>query len=416
MVFAPQGACNWVTKANRQTGRLKSGCILRVHPERLKSNDSQDEHNLQAPLPFFMTRLAAWLGVSMVAALVFWLLAPVLAPFVIAAVLAYVLHPLVLKLDSLSRGRLPRAMAVVLVESLALLALLGIFLLLIPILVREWPLLQQQLPLLLDRLSDFFNPLLTQWGLNVSLDLRDIKTQLMAYLSANGEDWWAPLKSSLKLGGSVALAVAGYAVLVPVALFYMLYDWTRLVNSVLELVPPSWRERFDGFMSDCDQVLGEYLRGQLLVMLALAVFYSAGLKLFGLDLALPIGVFTGLAVFVPYLGFGLGLLLALLAGLLQFASPQALVMVAVVFGLGQLIESFVLTPRLVGERIGLHPLAVILALMAFGQVLGFVGVLMALPASAVLLVALRRLRQQYLQSDLYQKSGSGVAENGPDQA
>jgi len=382
----------------------------------LKSNDSQDEHNLQAPLPFFMTRLAAWLGVSMVAALVFWLLAPVLAPFVIAAVLAYVLHPLVLKLDSLSRGRLPRAMAVVLVESLALLALLGIFLLLIPILVREWPLLQQQLPLLLDRLSDFFNPLLTQWGLNVSLDLRDIKTQLMAYLSANREDWWAPLMSSLKLGGSVALAVAGYAVLVPVALFYMLYDWTRLVNSVLELVPPSWRERFDGFMSDCDQVLGEYLRGQLLVMLALAVFYSAGLKLFGLDLALPIGVFTGLAVFVPYLGFGLGLLLALLAGLLQFASPQALVMVAVVFGLGQLIESFVLTPRLVGERIGLHPLAVILALMAFGQVLGFVGVLMALPASAVLLVALRRLRHQYLQSDLYQKSGSGVAENGPDQA
>jgi HAD superfamily hydrolase (TIGR01490 family) len=122
----------------------------------------------------------------------------------------------------------------------------------------------------------------------------------------------------------------------------------------------------------------------------------------------PLGVFTGLAVFVPYLGFGLGLVLALLAGLLQFASPHALVMVAVVFGLGQLVESFVLTPRLVGERIGLHPLAVILALMAFGQLLGFVGVLIALPASAVLLVALRRLRDQYLQSDLYQKSGSGT--------
>jgi predicted PurR-regulated permease PerM len=154
----------------------------------------------------------------------------------------------------------------------------------------------------------------------------------------------------------------------------------------------------------------------MLVMLVLAVFYSVGLMLFGLDLALPIGVFTGLAVFVPYLGFGLGLVLALLAGLLQFAAPQALVMVAVVFGLGQLIESFVLTPRLVGERIGLHPLSVILALMAFGQVLGFVGVLIALPASAVLLVALRRLRHQYLQSDLYQKSGSGKAEPGPDQA
>lgn len=370
---------------------------------------------MQAPLPFLMSRLAAWLGLALAMGLVFWLLAPVLAPFVIAAVMAYVLHPLVLRVEGWTGGRLSRALAVVLIESLAVLALLGVLLLLVPILVREWPLLQQQLPLLLDRLGDAINPLLSQLGLNVSLDLRDLKSQLVAYLSANREDWWAPLMSSIKLGGSVALAVMGYAVLVPVALFYMLYDWTRLVNSVVELVPPSWRDRFDSFMHDCDQVLGEYLRGQLLVMLALAVFYAAGLGLFGLDLALPIGVFTGLAVFVPYLGFGVGLVLALLAGLLQFASAQAVVMVAVVFGLGQLIESFVLTPRLVGERIGLHPLAVILALMAFGQVLGFVGVLMALPASAVLLVGLRRLRQQYLQSDLYQKSGSGAAESGPDQ-
>jgi predicted PurR-regulated permease PerM len=369
---------------------------------------------MQAPLPFFMTRLAAWLGVALVAVLVFWLLAPVLAPFVIAAVMAYVLHPLVLRLEGVAEGRLPRALAVVLVEALALLALLGLFLLLVPILVREWPLLQQQLPLLFDRLSDAINPFLAQLGLNVSLDLADLKQQLVTYLSANREDWWAPLMSSLKLGGSVALAIAGYAVLVPVALFYMLYDWTRLVSSVIELVPPAWRERFDGFMHDCDEVLGEYLRGQMLVMLALAVFYSVGLSLFGLDLALPIGVFTGLAVFVPYLGFGLGLLLALLAGLLQMAPSQALLMVAVVYGLGQLMESFVLTPRLVGERIGLHPLAVILALMAFGQVLGFVGVLIALPASAVLLVGLRRLRAQYLQSDLYRKSGSGAAEQGPD--
>jgi predicted PurR-regulated permease PerM len=143
-------------------------------------------------------------------------------------------------------------------------------------------------------------------------------------------------------------------------------------------------------------------------MLALAVYYASGLALFGLDLALPIGVFTGLAVFVPYLGFGLGLLLALLAGLLQFAAPaQALLMVAVVYGLGQMLESFVLTPRLVGERIGLHPLAVILALMAFGQLLGFVGVLIALPASAVLLVALRRLRQTYMASPLYRHGPSG---------
>jgi predicted PurR-regulated permease PerM len=363
-----------------------------------------------------MTRLATWLGLALLMALVFWLLAPVLAPFVIAGVMAYVLHPLVLRLVGWTGGRMPRTLAVLLVEVLAILAVLGILLLLVPILVREWPLLQQQLPLLLDRLAEAVNPLLSQLGLSISLDLRDLKTQLVSYLSANREDWWAPLMSSLKLGGSAALAFMGYAVLVPVALFYMLYDWTRMVNSVLELVPPAWRKRFDGFMQDCDEVLGEYLRGQMLVMLALAVFYSLGLSLFGLDLALPIGVFTGLAVFVPYLGFGLGLVLALLAGLLQLAPSQAVMMVAVVYGLGQLIESFVLTPRLVGERIGLHPLAVILALMAFGQVLGFVGVLIALPASAVLLVGLRRVRHQYLQSELYQKSGYDDAEQGPDRA
>lgn len=371
---------------------------------------------MQAPLPFLMTRLAAWSGVALVAVVVFWLLAPVLAPFVIAAVMAYVLHPLVLRLEGVSRGRLPKVLAVLMVEALAILALLGILLLLVPILVKELPLLQQQLPLLLDRLGDALNPLLTQLGLNVSLDLRDLKAQLVGYLGANREDWWAPLMSSIKLGGSVALALIGYAVLVPVALFYLLHDWTRLVSGVIELVPPAWRGTFDSFMQESDTVLGEYLRGQLLVMLALAVFYSVGLRLFGLDLALPIGLFTGLAVFVPYLGFGLGLVLALLAGLLQFASGQAVIMVAVVFGLGQLIESFVLTPRLVGERIGLHPLAVILALMAFGQVLGFVGVLIALPASAVLLVALRRLRRQYLQSDLYQNSGASEAGQESDKA
>jgi predicted PurR-regulated permease PerM len=366
---------------------------------------TKDEHHLQQALPFSMSRLTAWCGLALLAGLVFWLLAPVLAPFIVAAVLAYVLNPLVLKLVRWSGDRLPRLLAVLLVEGVAILALLGIALLLVPILVREWPLLQQQIPPLLDRLDTWAKPWLAQMGIQVSLDLTALKSELMQYLSANRDDWWTPLMSSLKLGGSAALAVVGFVVLVPVALFYLLMDWSGLTNAITQLVPPALRGVFDGFMGECDAVLGEYLRGQLLVMLCLAVYYATGLWLFGLELALPIGVFTGLAVFVPYLGFGVGLVLAVLAGLLQFASPQAFVMVAVVFGLGQLIESFVLTPRLVGERIGLHPLAVILALMVFGQLMGFVGVLIALPASAVLLVALRRLRLRYLSSELYQTPG-----------
>lgn len=356
--------------------------------------------------------MAAWLGLGLAFAVLVWLLAPVLAPFLTAVVLAYALHPLVVWVERLGgHGRVPRALAVLLVELLAMLALLGVVLLLVPVVLREWPLFQQQLPRLLDRLDAAMHAVLASFGVAWSLDLRELKQQSMAYLSANREDWLVPLLSSLKVGGSAALTLAGYAVLVPVALFYLLHDWTRMVQSVVDLVPLRLRERFDAFMSECDGVLGEYLRGQLLVMIALAIYYPLALWLWGLDLALPIGVFTGLAVFVPYLGFGLGLLLALLAGLLQFEPGHALAMVMVVFGFGQLIESFVLTPRLVGERIGLHPLAVILALMAFGQLLGFAGVLMALPASAVLLVALRSLRRQYLQSALYRQHSEGC--DGP---
>lgn len=345
------------------------------------------------------------MGVLVLLMLVLWLLAPVLAPFVVAAVLAYVLQPLVLRLQA---WRLPRPLAVLLVESLALVALMGLFLLLVPVLWREWPLLRQQLPGLLDRVVQAAQPVLASLGVSFSVDLSELRGELMAWLSDNRDDWMAPVLASLKVGGSAALSVAGYAVLVPVALFFMLHDWTRLLIMAAELVPPRWRSTVDSFAGECDSVLGEYLRGQLLVMLALAAYYAVGLALFGLDLAWPIGIFTGLAVFVPYLGFGLGLLLALLAGLLQFTAPShALLMVAVVYGLGQMIESFVLTPRLVGERIGLHPLAVILALMAFGQLLGFVGVLIALPASAVLLVALRRLRCAYLGSPLYLQGPSG---------
>ena len=193
----------------------------------------------------------------------------------------------------------------------------------------------------------------------------------------------------------------GNAVLVPVALFYLLLDWKQLVRRGAELVPPRRGVAVDSFTHEADQVLGQYLRGQLLVMLTMAVFYSMGLALFGLDLALPIGVFTGLAMFVPYVGFGIGLVLAVLAGLLQFASTKAWSWWAWCTA-GPGVRRLLPHPGLVGERIGLHPLAVIFALLAFAQLLGFVGVLIALPASAVLLVAIRRLRDGYLASKLYQ--------------
>ena len=346
-------------------------------------------------------RAAAWCLIAAIVVLALWLLGPVLTPFVVAAVLAYALTPLVNKIDSLLKGRMPRVLAVIVVELLFIIAALSLVLLIAPIVAKEIPLMRDQVPLLFDKLNTDLKPLLAQLGIKVSLDVGSLKTLALKYLNANYEEMFGSVVSSLRMGGSVALAVIGNAVLIPVALFYLLMDWDKFVARLLELVPQPMRKAFDSFADEADSVLGQYLRGQLLVMLAMAAFYAVGLALFGLDLALPIGIFTGLAMFIPYLGFGIGLILAILAGLLQFASIKAIVMVAVVYGIGQVVESLVLTPRLVGERIGLHPLAVIFALLAFGQVFGFVGVLIALPASAVLLVAIRRIKERYMASKLY---------------
>ena len=357
-------------------------------------------------------RFAGWAAIAGVFLLMLWFLAPVLAPFIVASVLAYALTPLVDRLDAAFQGRVPRVLAVVLVELLFVLLALGLVLMIVPILVKEMPLMRDQLPVLLDQINTSLQPLLRKMGVKLSLDLPSIKAFVMTYLNANFEDTLGSVLASVKIGGSAAMAVLGNAVLIPVALFYLLMEWEHFMKSLRTLSPPRLRAASDSFLAESDQVLGEYLRGQLVVMGVLAVFYSAGLALFGLDLALPIGAFTGLAVFVPYLGFGLGMVLALLAGLLEFSSSggvaQAVLMVAVVYGLGQLVESFFLTPRLVGERIGLHPLAVIFSLLAFGQLFGFIGILVALPVSAVLLVAMRRVRSGYLSSGLYQSPGPGA--------
>ena len=343
-------------------------------------------------------RTLSWIALGLAALGLLWLLAPVLTPFLIGAVLAYALHPLV---ERMANRRVPRAIAVMLVEITMLVVLSALLLLIVPILSKELPLLRERLPILANGLKASLEPWLAQFGIHVALDIDSVQTVALKYLNANFEDWLSTLLASARIGGSIVLTIIGTVVLVPVVLFYLLMDWPQLTARAQNLVPPRLRPGFYGFMRECDAVLGQYLRGQLLVMLAMAAFYSIGLALFGFDLAVPVGVFTGLAMFIPYVGFGLGMLLALLAGVLQFASWYGAIAVLVVYGIGQMLEGFYLTPRLVGERIGLSPLTVIFALLAFGHLFGFAGVLVALPASAVLVVATSRLRSWYLQSRLY---------------
>ncbi len=340
----------------------------------------------------------AWLMLAGLAATLLWWLGPVLTPFLVAGGLAYLLHPVVQRL-SRPAGVLPRLLAVALVELAAL--ALGVLLLIVPILSKELPQLRDQIPVLAARVNEQLLPWLNQIGIPVRLDTAGIKAFALKHLGANLDDWLATALSSARIGGSVLLTLLGNAVLVPVVLFYLLADWPQLVGRAKGLIPPRLRPGSEALLQECDDMLGHYLRGQLLVMGALALYYSIALALAGFELALPVGVFTGLAIFVPYLGFGLGAALALLAGVLQFSSWYGVGAVLLIYGVGQVAESFFLTPRLVGERIGLHPIAVIFVLLAFGHLFGFVGVLLALPLGALSLVMLRRVRTAYLASPLF---------------
>jgi len=343
-------------------------------------------------------RVLNWSLIAVVAVVLLWLLGPVLTPFVIGAVLAYALHPAV---EQLAARRVPRLLAVVLVEVAALVALAALVLLIVPILSKELPLLNEQLPLLVERINRVVTPWLAQMGIPVSLEPGKLREFLVKYLDANWDAGLAAAISSARIGGSIVFTVVGYVILVPVVLFYLLADWPIYVQRAISMVPPRLREQVASVTHDCDVVLGQYLRGQLLVMLMMAAFYSVGLALFGFELAVPVGVFTGLAIFVPYVGFGIGMLLALLAGALQFTGWYGPIAVFVVYGIGQIVEGLFLTPKMVGQRIGMSTLTVIFALFAFGHLFGFVGVLVALPASALIAVATARIRASYTKSSLY---------------
>ena len=344
---------------------------------------------------------AAWLLIVSLLAGLLWWLTPVLTPFLIAAVIAYVLSPLVQRLQGLAGSRVPRFVIVLVCEIAFLLLLVAFVGWIVPVLFKEATLLQTRLPGLLADMQTFVTPWLQTMGMDFQFDPQGIKDFVSNQFQSILHNSMDSVLSSLRIGGSVALALIGNLILVPVALYYLLMDGHHMLATLREWLPRKAEPGVIDFVAEADAVLGEYVRGQLLVMLSLSVYYVIGLSLFGLSAAWPIGLLTGMAVFVPYVGFGVGLLLAALSGFLEMAPLQASLMLAVVFGIGQLLEGFVLTPRLIGERIGLHPLAVIFALLAFGQLLGFVGVLIALPASAVLLVALRRLHQRYVGSRLY---------------
>ncbi len=338
------------------------------------------------------------LGAACVGALLIYLLSPILAPFLFSAILAYICDPIA---DWLERKRIPRGLATVLVMLLLLAVFAALLLVLIPLFYKEISQLAEKLPGYLLQLKDQLAPWLkAHLNIELQLDFETMKQTLSEnWKSAGGVA--GNLLSGLKVGG---LAVVGFAVnmlLVPVVLFYLLRDWDKLVAQIDAIIPRRYHERVTVLAREVDQVLAQFLRGQISVMLLMSAVYVIGLWIAGLEFALPIGIITGMLVFIPYLGMLTGLLLATLAAFMQFQSIGGVIPVWIVIAIGQGLEGMLITPKLVGERIGLHPVAVIFALLAFGQLFGFFGVLLALPASAALLVWLRHVQKNYLNSTVY---------------
>lgn len=346
----------------------------------------------------YQRRAMIWFAIALVTGILLWLLSPVLTPFLLGAILAYILHPGV---SWLIRRRVPKVLAALLMMLFFTLMVTGLVLLILVVVQKEVPQLRQQVPVMISHVHKWLQPKLDILGIADSLDFASIRDLVTNQLEGSAQTVVIYAWTSIRTSSNLMLDVVGNLVMVPLVLFYLLYDWNAMTRRITHFIPRRWLVKTVQLSHDMDQMLSQYLRGQLLVMGVLAVYYSVALWAAGFEIALPVGIFTGLAVFIPYIGFATGLILALVAALLQFGSWYGIGAVAVVYGVGQILESFILTPRLVGERIGLHPLAVIFALLAFGQLFGFFGVLLALPVSAILSVAWRELRQSYLSSTLY---------------
>ncbi len=346
----------------------------------------------------------AWLSLAALAggALLVYLLAPVLTPFLAAVLFAYLGNPLVNRLEA---RKLSRSLSATLVFGLILLIVLVTLIILVPLLERQIATFIGKLPGYFAWLQETALPWLrARLGIEeIGLDISALQEILRAHWQQAG-GLAASVMGEVTDSGLAFLSWLVNLILIPLVTFYLLRDWNVLLKHIHEMLPRHVEPTVTKLARESDDVLGAFLRGQLLVMLALCVIYTAGLSIMGLDLALLIGLIAGLLSFVPYLGFAIGIVLASIAALVQFQDLLYLLPVLAVFGAGQLIESFWLTPQLIGKRIGLHPVAVIFALMAGGQLFGFLGILLALPAAAVIVVLLRHLREYYLGSYLYDRT------------
>ena len=342
-----------------------------------------------------------WLAGVFLCSWLIYLLTPILSPFLVAMLLAYMGDPIV---DRLEKRGLSRTWGVVIVFALFSLLLLIMLLVLIPMLGRQLVRLYELAPQGLDWAQHQALPWVqAQLGLAEGFWRFDQLKQALSGHLGKTTDIVSGLLAQATASSLALLGWLGNLLLIPVVAFYLLRDWDLMLAKLQNLLPRAREGLVVRLVGECHEVLGAFMRGQLLVMLALAGIYSVGLMVVGLELGLLIGLLAGLASIVPYMGFIVGFGAAVVAALFQYSGFELypLIGIAVVFGIGQLPEGMLLTPMLVGDRIGLHPVAVIFAILAGGQLFGFTGVLLALPVAAVIMVLLRHAHDFYKQSSIY---------------
>ncbi|QWE16378.1 AI-2E family transporter [Polynucleobacter sp. AP-Nino-20-G2] len=329
-------------------------------------------------------------------------MAEIFTPFLTAFILAYALRPVCLWL---ARHHLPRAAAAGIAMIIGLGVVFSILSLFIALLKTEIPLIKAQLPDWIQNTQAWLGPKLSEFHINFDWNtLKAGATQkITEHLNDNSDALMSSTFETVLMSGSSVIAGFVNAILILFVMFYLLLDWNHFFKLVRSIVPLRAQETIHHLAMHADGLLSQYLRGMLIVISIMSIFYSAGLSIIGIKGSVALGVFTALMIVIPYIGIALGFTLAVLAALLQFGPGAEIIGVLVLFGLGQMLEGFFLTPRLVGERIGLHPVAVLFALLLFGKLFGFFGVLLALPTSAVGLVLIQYGWSRYIQSPWYQK-------------
>ena len=333
---------------------------------------------------------------------ILYLLKPVVIPFIIAFFIAYLFSPLV---DRLQKIGLPRWFSIGTVFIGIGVAVTMAFWYIVPLIWKQLVIARDSIPVGINWINSTFLP----WVSNtfnveqMEIDTNHMSTIVMDYIQTNySTDSLQAMALRIAQSGLNFIQVGGTVVLIPIIAFYFLLDWRRMLGSLRRLIPRPYEKTTLEIATECHSVLGAFVKGQFLVMILLGIVYAVGLQLIGLDVGLIIGMIAGLASIIPYLGFAVGIVAAVIATLLQFGVDwMQLALVLVVFMIGQGIEGYVLQPFLLGDKIGLSPVAVVFAVLAGAQLAGFLGMLIALPVAAVIVVLLRHARDSYEKSQLY---------------